>query len=62
MKRNRQTHHEEASESVNLGNEANKKEAKIGTTLTTEERQDMIELWKERKGIFVGYTIRCRKC
>ena len=61
-KRNRQTHHEEASESVNLGNEANKKEARIGTTLTVEERQDLIELWTEQKGVLAGYTTKSHKC
>ena len=44
--------HKEATEWINLGTEENKREVKIGTTLTAEERQDLIELLKEYSDVF----------
>ncbi|XP_038999487.1 uncharacterized protein LOC120125050, partial [Hibiscus syriacus] len=44
--------HEELTEILNLGTDEDRKEIKIGTTLSTEGRQSLIELLQEFKDVF----------
>ncbi|XP_039003424.1 uncharacterized protein LOC120130192 [Hibiscus syriacus] len=44
--------HEEPIEILNLGSEENKKEIKIGTTLSTKGQQSLIKLFQEYKDVF----------
>ncbi|KAK5803353.1 hypothetical protein PVK06_030998 [Gossypium arboreum] len=44
--------HEESVKIVNLGDEQEKKEVKIGACITTEKKRDLIELLQEFKNVF----------
>ena len=45
--------HQETTEAINLGTEEEKKEVKIGTTLSSATRKELIDLLQDYNDVFV---------